>query len=398
MNLQIIQNYAEYLTEKGYSPQTIHAYSKALEQAPDTWNTDVAHKLYEHINQSLKIKQELFSPNARHNIKPASSLLFLMITGVTYKEYEKRISPQESIYSDILSEFFIYSVEFKHMTTMSAEAEKQHILKFLNSLDSIPSSWSDISAKEVRDYICVAFSGLKTSSMGRYVTSLRNFFRFIEYKGNTINQSVLDLPLAPADWNKSKVPIILSNDEALRLRNHYSSDNELGIRNNIIISLMLDLGLRCSEVSGLNISDVQWNKGTIYLRKTKNMLDREVPISCELGELLENYIMHYRPRVSDNHLLLRKVLNNQYTYMTRECIRGVIRRTFEKESIQGWWKGTHALRRTAASKIYNTGNSLKLTADILGHKTLDSTKAYVKVDFQQLMLVASPWPGGDTND
>jgi site-specific recombinase XerD len=60
MNQQLIQSYVEYLKEKGYSRQTVHAYSKALEQASDTWNT--------------------------HNIKPVSSLLFLMVSGTTIKE------------------------------------------------------------------------------------------------------------------------------------------------------------------------------------------------------------------------------------------------------------------------------------------------------------------------
>lgn len=184
----------------------------------------------------------------------------------------------------------------------------------------------------------------------------------------------------------------------MRLRSHYSTDNEQGIRNNIIIRLMLDIGLRCAEVSDLSIADIHWNGGTICLRRTKTLHGRELPISCELGVLLEDYVVNYRPQVTDNHLLLRKVLNNQYTSMTRECVRGVIRRAYEKENIHGWWKGTHALRRTAASKIYNTGNGLKLTADLLGHESLDSTKAYIKVDFQQLKEVASPWPEGDSDD
>jgi len=53
MNPQIIQNFAEYLKDRDYSAQTIHAYAKALEQAPDTWNTSVPQQLYEHINGSL---------------------------------------------------------------------------------------------------------------------------------------------------------------------------------------------------------------------------------------------------------------------------------------------------------------------------------------------------------
>ena len=84
---------------------------------------------------------------------------------------------------------------------------------------------------------------------------------------------------------------------------------------------------------------------------------------------------YVRPSVpGEKHLLLRKYVN-RYTSMSRENVRYVIRNAFEKEHITGYWKGTHALRRTAASKIFNNGTGLKLTADILGHESLDSTKA-----------------------
>ncbi|MFR7846405.1 MAG: tyrosine-type recombinase/integrase [Coprococcus phoceensis] len=67
----------------------------------------------------------------------------------------------------------------------------------------------------------------------------------------------------------------------------------------------------------------------------------------------------------------------------------------KKNALLDIGKGTHALRRTAASKIFNNGTGLKLTADILGHESLDSTKSYIKVDFEYLKGVAASWPGGD---
>lgn len=61
-----------------------------------------------------------------------------------------------------LSEFLAYSVEFKHMAEMSAEAEKQHVLKFLNSLNCTSDAWSENSAMDIRDYVHVELQGLKT--------------------------------------------------------------------------------------------------------------------------------------------------------------------------------------------------------------------------------------------
>ena len=46
MNLEIIHNFEKFLRNKGYSPQTIHTYTKALEQVPDSWNVTEPQLLY----------------------------------------------------------------------------------------------------------------------------------------------------------------------------------------------------------------------------------------------------------------------------------------------------------------------------------------------------------------
>lgn len=206
----------------------------------------------------------------------------------------------------------------------------------------------------------------------------------------------MELPLTPSNWNSTSVPVVLTVDEEARIRSRYAPNTPKGKRNTIIVRLMLDLGLRCVEVTRLNLSDIRWNNGTICVKDNKNMISRELPLSRDLGLLLEDYVTNFHPHNGNNHLFQRRTLNNQYVSMSQENVRAVIRTAFIKENICGWWKGTHALRRTAASHFYNTGNSLKITADLLGHKSLDSTTQYVKVDFESLRLVPSSWPGGDT--
>ena len=73
-------------------------------------------------------------------------------------------------------------------------------------------------------------------------------------------------------------------------------------------------------------------------------------------------------------------------------IRGVVRRIYEKSGADIKSTGTHILRRTAATKIYSAGNSLKMTADILGHESLDSTVRYTKTDISEILKAASSWP------
>jgi site-specific recombinase XerD len=55
--------------------------------------------------------------------------------------------------------------------------------------------------------------------------------------------------------------------------------------------------------------------------------------------------------------------------------------------------GTHVLRRTAASRLLRAGADLKRIADVLGHRSIDTTAVYAKVDVDRLAAVALPWPG-----
>jgi len=301
-------------------------------------------------------------------------------------------------YDDIINDFFVYSTEFKSTTSESAKSECQHVKAFLRYLgDATYESLAKLEAHDIRDYVCSAFQGLKSSSIGRYVTSLRNFFRFLEYKGYPINESLIELPLAPADWAKGKIPVILTRDEEKRLRDHHPANQKNDNRNRIIILLMLNLGMRCSEVANLKLTDISWSKGTIKLHDTKNAHDRELPLPSSLGHMIEIYILSERPKVKTDILFIRNYLHS-YLPMNLGCVRRVVREAFQKENISGWWKGSHALRRTAASHIYNSGIGLKLTADLLGHESIDSTIAYVKVDFDSLRSVAAYWPGGDSNE
>ena len=56
------------------------------------------------------------------------------------------------------------------------------------------------------------------------------------------------------------------------------------------------------------------------------------------------------------------------------------------------WAGTHALRHTAATRLHRRGAKLKEVADLLGHRSLDTTAVYTKVDLPRLAAVALPWP------
>ena len=116
-------------------------------------------------------------------------------------------------------------------------------------------------------------------------------------------------------------------------------------------------------------------------------------MSVKLGQAMEDYLIHSRPKELGEYLFYK---SDRWPSepASAENIRGIIRRIFSKTNISGWHMATHALRRSVGSDLYKAGNGLKTVADLLGHSSIAATKAYVKINIDALREVASSWPGG----
>jgi site-specific recombinase XerD len=116
-----------------------------------------------------------------------------------------------------------------------------------------------------------------------------------------------------------------------------------------------------------------------------------LPFSDKFANSIVEYLITARPETRCRTLFVR-FKHTCGEPMGCSQIRGIVRSAYQKTGTSIKSTGTHILRRTAATKIYNAGNSLKMTADILGHVSLDSTTRYTKADMIGLRQVVAPWP------
>jgi site-specific recombinase XerD len=75
-------------------------------------------------------------------------------------------------------------------------------------------------------------------------------------------------------------------------------------------------------------------------------------------------------------------------------IRSVVRQAAARSGLAGRLHGPHRLRHSAATRMLHGGTTLKVIADVLRHRSLDTTAIYAKVDLTRLSAIAQPWPGG----
>jgi site-specific recombinase XerD len=155
---------------------------------------------------------------------------------------------------------------------------------------------------------------------------------------------------------------------------------------------MSELGLRASDVASLEIDGIDLAARVLRLRQRKEREAAVFPMTRRLSSALQVYLRHGRPECASaavfirHHAPLGKPL-------TPNGVCQVVLRLASRAELRSRVGGTHILRRSLASRMLNAGATLKQIADFLGHKSIDTTSLYAKVDLATLSRVALPWPG-----
>lgn len=118
-----------------------------------------------------------------------------------------------------------------------------------------------------------------------------------------------------------------------------------------------------------------------------------MPLSLRLRLAVIDYVRRHRPETDNRQLFVRHRVPVGAA-VSRGLVRGVMRRAHVSVPGCVGWTGTHVVRHTAATQLHRAGANLKWVAYILGHRNIDTTVIYTKVDFDRLAQVALLWPGG----
>src|SRR5699024_130584 len=114
------------------------------------------------------------------------------------------------------------------------------------------------------------------------------------------------------------------------------------------------------------------------------------PLPDSTADAVATYLREARPDTDSRAVFVyHRAPLGQAVFAT--TVRGADRRAFTRASLS--FTGTHVLRRTLATRLLEHGAPLTEIADVLGHRCVDTTQIYAKVDRVGLRRVALPWPG-----
>lgn len=282
--------------------------------------------------------------------------------------YEKYLIEQDL--SSVSIKGYIYDINYFY----------QWIKDFYQTEISLPKVTSnDIHA--YREYL-LKLQRQKPTSINRRIQSIKRFYKWLKESQQYDNNPSKNIKFIRRSPNKK--PETLNKTEIHSLltmagKSTYGLDK----RNYALVQLLLQAGLRISEVANLQIRDLVINErsGYIIIVEGKGRKNREVPLNATARRALTNYIKS-RDSIHDSTYLFANKLGKSITI---RALQKVIKSLAEKANIIRIKVSAHTLRHTFATH-YLKANPSKLhdLAIIMGHESIDTTAIYTKSSKGQL--------------
>jgi integrase len=245
---------------------------------------------------------------------------------------------------------------------------------------------------DIRRFIARQLGDSPSHSVAAQVaTALRSYLRYRTVCGDSV-AGLNAVISSPVQWKLASLPRALKPDEIQRLLGAFPS-GRWPRRGYAIVRCALDMGLRAGEIANLSIDDIDWRAGTVTLKGTKSRRQDILPLPMTTGQALAEYLQHERPAAPSRALFVRRRDSSDIP-ITTAAVQKVIHHACQRAGLPG--SGSHVLRHTLACRLVENGGSLKEVADVLRHRSLETTRIYAKLDTPSLAEVALPWPGSES--
>lgn len=269
---------------------------------------------------------------------------------------------------------------------------EQFIRLFIRAaLEDDPIDPRRLSPSDVVEFVASIRGRFSPRSMKTVRTALRSFFRYLLVEGLCSKRLAAAIP-AVAHWRLSALPRCLSEQQLAQVLASFDVSTPCGYRNRAIVLCLSSLGLRPREVADLRLEDIDWRGGTIHLRARKTRQCAVLPLPREAGSAIVTYLRQERPRTKERRLFVQHLASRRGEPISSQAVSAVVVRVLRRAEVEPPIAGAYVLRHTLASRMVRRGASLKEVADFLGHRCLDTTAIYAKLDLPALREVALPWP------
>lgn len=250
-----------------------------------------------------------------------------------------------------------------------------------------PAGFADVTPAEVAAAVVRRSMAVSVSTTQNYVAGLRAFLRFCFLEG-VLEVDLSEAALPITGRRRSSLPQSIAKHEVDAMLASCDRRTAIGRRDYALIIMLARLGLRRGEVAGLGLDDIDWRAGELVVVGKGGRRDR-LPLSTDVGAAIAAYLRRGRPASDRREVFLRA--RAPFEPIAAGTVASTVRRACRRAGVPE--VGAHRLRHTAACEMVAAEVPLPQIAQVLRHRSLQSTAIYARVDIDRLRQLAQPWPG-----
>lgn len=293
----------------------------------------------------------------------------------------------------ILNDFlmYLYTIKGYSQNTISTyNFNILHFLKFLLQYWDIPIKTKDVTIfilinvkeSDIAAYL-VYLNYLKDNSPStrkNKIESLRSFYKWI-FSSFPTNTNMKENPMLslPSIQQQLRLPKYLNLKDAYKIQNIFNiSNSRFYIRDNLIITLFLQTGMRLSELVNININNINFDKKSITIIG-KNNKERIIYLNDLCMKKLKEYINLRKNKTKIININEALFLNKNGQRLQQHGVEYVCKKAFKLAGLEEYNYTTHSLRHTVAAQLYMNNVDLLVIKEILGHSSITTTEIYTHV-------------------
>ena len=221
-------------------------------------------------------------------------------------------------------------------------------------------------------------------TINRHLSAIRGFFAFLAEEEVIASDPshIVQSPKQPR-----VLPDAMSHTEVKALLEASDTTTPEGVRDMLVLELLYGMGARVSELSGVDIGDIDFDRGQITVMG-KGSKERIIPLHPYALHLAREYLKSVRPvwaRDGSGDALLLSTRGNR---LTADAIRTIFKRLLQRAGLDTTYS-PHTLRHTFATHMLEGGADLRSVQELLGHTTLSTTQIYTHLSIGALKEVHS---------
>lgn len=266
----------------------------------------------------------------------------------------------------------LYYLESQHITSIK-ELEIKHIREHYDKLKERSNARRG--------------GGLSNDHLNKHIQALRKFTDYLRQVGRP---TLPELPIKNEEDQGKTIPVLSEEEIQLLFKSTYKAPERrpnlndkqieaIQARDRAMLAIFYGCGLRRNEAVNLDVSDINFDRALLHVRKGKNYKERLVPISKTSLKHLQDYIYDHRPEIlqgSKSEALFISMKLKRMDGQTMLIRLKFLQHQTENADLIEKEIGLHTLRHSIATHLLQAGMPLESIARFLGHGSLESTQIY----------------------